>query len=77
MTNLDRFNEALDAGKPVEAAKLALSFSAGCGSRINAWSWANRAVAALDGQTKRQERLKAALGTASWPNLPDAEEAIQ
>lgn len=76
MTNLDRFNEAVAARRPIYAAKLALLFSAGCGSRSNAWAWADRAVAALDRQPKRQARLKDALGSAAWPNLKAGEATL-
>lgn len=76
MTNLDRFNEAVLLRRPIYAAKLALLFSAGCSSRANAWAWADRAVGALKGQPKRQERLKAALGSGSWPNLDAGEKTL-
>ncbi len=77
MTNLDRFNEAVLLRRPIYAAKLALLFSAGCSSRANAWAWADRAVDALAAQPKRQARLKAALGTASWPDCKMGEAVLQ
>ena len=63
MNNNDRYNKALRTN-PREAAALAIEFSAGCGSRSNAWNWAHLACAAaaeiginLDG------------GSDSWPDL--------
>lgn len=62
MNNFDRYDIALESN-PREAASLALDFADGCGSKANAWNWADRAKAAaakagiaLDG------------GSRSWPD---------
>ncbi len=62
MNNFDRYDIALESN-PREAAALALEFADGCGSKNNAWNWAERAKAAaaevgvtLDG------------GSRSWPD---------
>lgn len=63
MNNQDRFKLALRRD-PLEAAALALDFSAGCGSNANAWAWADDAKKAA---AQRGVTLDA--GDLSWPEL--------
>lgn len=61
MNHLDRFDDAM-ARSPREAAALALDLADRCGSKANAWAWADRATAAA---AKAGITLDA--GTRSWP----------
>ena len=63
MNNNDRYEQALKTD-PLEAAALAIRFSGGCGSKSNAWNWADRAVAAA-----KQAGVTLNPGRASWPDL--------
>ena len=63
MNNFDRFDQALRRD-PLEAAALALDFSAGCGSRANAWNWADRAISAAE-----MAGIVLDPGRANWPDL--------
>ena len=63
MNNNDRFTIAMRTN-PLEAAEIAIDFSAGCGSRANAWSWANRAIDAA-----REAGVTLDAGNLSWPEL--------
>lgn len=63
MNNLDRFELAMRRD-PLEAAALALEFSAGCGSRARAWDWANSAIAAAE-----KAGVTLDPGSLSWPEL--------
>lgn len=70
MNNNDRYQLVMRKD-PLEAAKLALEFSAGCGSKSAAWRWADMAVeaAAKAGITLNP-------GTLSWPELDSMEEQL-
>ena len=63
MNNNDRYNKAFRTN-PREAAALAIEFSAGCGSRSNAWNWAHLARAAA-----AEIGIDLDCGTDSWPDL--------
>ena len=63
MNNFDRF-DAAKSSDPLDAAALALQFSAGCGSKSAAWNWADRAV-----QAAAEAGVKLDGGRASWPDL--------
>ncbi len=71
MNNNDRYKIALRTD-PLEAAALALQFSAGCGSRNNAWAWAKDAItaAAVAGVTLDP-------GNLSWPELDAMTKQLQ
>jgi hypothetical protein len=64
MNNNDYFNQAVERGNYLEAARLAIGFGRGKGSRSGAWSWATEAVtvAAIGGVTLDTGRL-------SWPDF--------
>lgn len=70
MNNLDRFKLAMRRD-PLEAAALALEFSAGCGSKANAWAWADNAVEAA---AKAGVTLDP--GTLSWPELDSMQSQL-
>ena len=63
MNNNDRFTIALRKS-PLEAAALAIEFSAGCGSKSAAWIWAYRAIDAA-----KQAGVTLDPGHLSWPEL--------
>ena len=71
MNNLDRFKVAL-RDDPLEAAALAIEYSAGCGSKSAAWGWADRAVAAA-----ASAGVKLDPGTLSWPELDQMEAQLK
>ncbi len=71
MNNLDRFKLAMRRD-PLEAATLALQFSAGCGSKANAWAWAENAVAAA-----KEAGVTLDPGTLSWPELDQMEAQLK
>ncbi len=70
MNNRDRYDTALEKN-PREAASLALDFADGCGSKANAWNWADRArsAAALAGVTLDG-------GSRSWPDTDAMREQL-
>lgn len=73
MTNHDRYQTELNAGRHVAAAQLALHFAGGCGSRAGAWRWANLALGDLpDFAAVVASALDNGTG---WPDL-DAASAI-
>jgi len=63
VNNFDRYDQAL-LRSPREAAALAIGFSGQCGSKSNAWNWANRAIEAA-----AQAGITLIAGSASWPDL--------
>lgn len=71
MNNNDRFNKALDTD-PLEAAALAIQFSGSCGSRRNAWNWAEDAVRAAS-----SVGVVLNPGHASWPDLDAMERQLK
>ena len=71
MNNNDRYQIALRTD-PLEAAALALQFSAGCGSRARAWDWAKDAIdAAAEGGVELDA------GNLSWPDLDAMTKQLQ
>jgi hypothetical protein len=71
MNNQDRYQLALRRD-PLEAAALALNFSAGCGSKLAAWNWADRAVEAA---AKAGVTLDP--GNLSWPELDQMDAQLK
>lgn len=78
MSHRDEFNELVEKGEFKKAAEAALWFSAGCGSKNGAWSWAEDAIRALENvSAEAAEGMKNALGQASWPKLEAGEEYLK
>lgn len=71
MNNNDRFELAMRRN-PLEVASLAIQFSSGCGSRNNAWNWANAAVDAA-----KQAGVTLDPGTLSWPELQSMQSQLE
>jgi len=71
MNNNDLFTIQVDAGRHLEAAKLALDFAAGKSSKHGAWAWAEAAI---------EEAAKVGVtldpGHLSWPDLEGMRKQI-
>lgn len=74
---IEKFGQRIDATKnPIGAAKLALRAASGCGSKANAWSWADDAVKALSFTSDEYaDRLKSILHDTST-NFPAVSAGI-
>ena len=74
---IEKFGQRIDATrKPIEAARVALRASAGCGSKANAWAWADDAVKALSFKSVEEaDRLKSILYDSST-NFPAVSAGI-
>ena len=71
MNNNDKFRLAMRRD-PLEAAALALEFSAGCASRANSWAWADEAVKAA-----AQAGVALDVGSLSWPELDSMTKQLE
>ena len=71
MSNRDLYQKALDAQDWKEAARLALQFAAGKGSRSGCWSWAEEAIASA-----AKAGITLAPGNLSWPDLEGMEKQL-
>lgn len=71
MNNFERFEERLREGDFTGAALLAIEFAGRCGSKANAWAWAERAVEAA-----AQAGVKLHPGGGRWPDLQGMEERL-
>lgn len=71
MNNNDRYKLALRRDS-LEAAALAIDYSAGCGSKSAAWDWANRAKEAA-----AQAGVTLDCGDLSWPELDRMEDQLR
>ena len=67
MNNNDLFKIKFDAGDFLEAARLALDFSQGKGSKSGAWMWADEAARAA-----LKIGISLDLRGLSWPDLEKA-----
>jgi hypothetical protein len=74
---IEKFGERIDAQKnPLEAVKLALRASAGCGSKASAWAWADDAVNAAGFHSLAfSSELRAALDDTPT-NFPNVDAAV-
>jgi len=68
----------IDAAKqPKEAIQMCLSASSGCGSKANAWAWADDAIrAAKEFLPEIADNLSSALGNDPWPNIEEAQKLM-
>jgi len=72
MTHSDLFLEALAEKNYIKAAKLAIRFGRGKGSRAGAWDWANDAVKAA-----AQAGITLDPGYKSWPDFDRMEQQLE
>jgi hypothetical protein len=72
MRHVDLFQEAIDRGDYVEAARLAIQFGRGKGSRAGAWNWADDAVKAA-----AQAGISLDPGHLSWPDFDRMEQQLE
>lgn len=78
---ISKFGQQINATEnPIEAVKLALQASAGCGSKANAWAWARDAVSAAKFHSEKfANHLSDALDNTdnNFPNVKAAELVVE
>jgi hypothetical protein len=79
MKNISHGGKTINpANDPNAAIKLCLVASAGCGSKSNAWNWADEALGvAREFLPDLAPRLKRALGDDRWPDVAAAQKLFQ
>jgi hypothetical protein len=71
MNNNDYFNIEIERGNYLEAARLAIGFGRGKGSRGGAWAWAEEAV-----KVARIGGVELDTGNLSWPDFDRMSAAL-